>query len=176
VALGQLGGKLNDLIARDILAELKERNRLQRETNRLLRCLLESLNGEHHDRVLGGVMTQIGEPDMATGTLLSIAPGNTPKFAVSPAFSGAAFTTNAAQASVVSSDTVNFPAVLDPTDPTGLTVDVAIPVGATLEDGVTISWGYTNTDGTQATPVVGTYNIVTGTFDDVTGGTITQIA
>jgi hypothetical protein len=109
--------------------------------------------------------------------MLAIQPGNTPKFLVAPTFSGAAFTTNAAQASVQSSDPANFPVELDPSDPTGLTFDAPIPSTATPTGGseaITVTWTYTNTDGTVAT-VTGTVT-EEGIIDDVTGGTFAQVA
>jgi hypothetical protein len=133
----------------------------------------ETLNHEFN-RVLGGEMAQIpsGEP-MA---LVPIQPGQTPVFSVTPTFSGAPFTTVAAQAAVTSSDPTNFPVALVSTDPTGLTFSAAIPTGATPTGGdepITVTWTYTNTDGTVAT-VTGT--VTETSIDDVTGGTFTQIA
>ncbi len=109
--------------------------------------------------------------------LLSIEPGNTPVFQVTPAFSGAPFTLVAAQAAVTSSDPTNFPVALVSTDATGTTFEAAIPATATIQEGgetVTVTWTYTNTDGTVAT-VTGTVT-EQGIVDDVTGGTFAQIA
>ena len=119
----------------------------------------------------GGAFRQIGNP------MVAIQPGQTPKFLVTPTFSGAAFTTNAAQAAVTSSDPANFPVNLDPSDPTGLTFDAPIPATANPTGGseaITVTWQYTNTDGTVAT-VSGTVTEL-GIVDDVTGGTFAQIA
>ena len=101
--------------------------------------------------------------------LVSITPGNTPVFQVTPAFSGAPFTLVAAQAAVTSSDPTNFPVALVASDPTGTTFSAAIPTGATIPTGgeaVTITWSYTNSDGTVAT-VTGTVT-EEGIVDDVT--------
>ena len=124
------------------------------------------------------------EPSTLTGgtfrqeqPMVAIQPGQTPKFLVAPTFSGAAFTTNAAQASVSSSDPANFPVELDPSDPTGLTFDAPIPATANPTGGsetITVTWTYTNTDGTVAT-VSGTVTEL-GIVDDVTGGTFAQVA
>ena len=108
--------------------------------------------------------------------LLPIEPGNTPVFQVTPTFSGAAFALVAAQAAITSSDPVNFPVALVASDPTGTTFEAAIPSGATIPTGgesVSISWVYTNTDGTVAT-VTGTVT-EQGIVDDVTGGVFAQI-
>ena len=110
-------------------------------------------------------------------SLVPIQPGQTPVFQVTPTFSGAAFTTNAAQASVTSSDTTNFPVQLVASDPTGLTFEAPIPATASPTGGseaITVTWTYTNTDGTKA-EVTGTVTEL-GIVDDVTGGTFAQIA
>jgi predicted ATP-grasp superfamily ATP-dependent carboligase len=130
----------------------------------------------HHlirkDNVTGGSFAQTGNPDMQT-----ITPGNTPVFQVTPTFSGAPFALVAAQAAVTSSDPVNFPVALVAADPTGSSFEAAIPVGAVIPTGgetITVSWTYTNTDGTVAT-VTGTVT-EQGIVDDVTGGTFAQIS
>ena len=107
-----------------------------------------------------------------------IQPGQTVKFLVTPTFSGAPFALVGAQASVTSSDPTNFPVSIDLTDdPTGATFESAIPATAVPVGGsepVTVTWTYTNTDGTTAT-VTGTVTEI-GIVDDVTGGTFAQIA
>jgi hypothetical protein len=142
-----------------------------RETNRLLRQILCILLNKAHDNVTGGHISQQGEPPM-----LPIAPGNTPKFLVTPTFSGAPFALLAAQASVSSSDPTNFPVALDPTDPTGATFEAPIPSSAVIPTGgeaITVTWTYTNADGTTA-EVTGTVT-EEGIVDDVTGGTFAQV-
>ena len=144
-----------------------------RAGNRIQSQILDLLKRQFN-RVLGGVMHQIGEPNMA---LVPIQPGQTPVFQVTPTFSGAAFATLAAQVAVTSSDPTNFPVNLVATDPTGLTFEAPIPSTATPTGGsesITITWTYTNTDGTVAT-VTGTVT-ENGIVDDVTGGTFAQIA
>lgn len=141
---------------------LVEQISLIRETNHILKL--------QFNRVLGGVMTQIGDP------MLPIQPGNTVKFLVTPTFSGDPFVLLAAQAAISSSDPTNFPAVLDPTDPTGATFEAAIPADAVIPTGteaVVITWTYTNADSTVAT-VTGTVT-ENGIVDDVTGGTFAQV-
>ena len=150
--------------------ELRENNRLLQENNLLLRESNKLLHRLTHDNVTGGKIIRIGD------TMLSITPGNTPKFQVSPSFSGAAFALVAAQASVTSSDTTNFPVNLDPTDPTGTIFEAPIPTTANPPAGgepITITWTYTNTDGSVAT-VTGTVT-EEGIVDDVTGGTFAQV-
>lgn len=142
-----------------------------RETNHLLRRLICVLYHTLHDNVTGGTIFRIGD------TMVPISPGSTPKFQVTPSFSGAAFALNGTQASIESSDPVNFPVALDASDPTGTTFDAAIPATATPPAGgeaITITWTYTNLDGVKAT-VSGTVTEV-GIVDDVTGGTFAQIA
>jgi hypothetical protein len=123
--------------------------------------------------VTGGKFTQIGEPPM-----LAIQPGNSPKFQVTPTFSGEPFTLDGTKAAVSTSDAVNAPAKLDlDTDPTGatfeldLTPDVVIGAGG---EPIVVTWTYTNEDGDVAT-VTGTVT-EEGIVDDVTGGTFAQVA
>jgi hypothetical protein len=121
--------------------------------------------------VVGGRFQQSGDP------MLPITPGNSPQFAITPTFSGAAFTTLASAASVVSSDPVNFPITLDPTDLTGLNMTAVIPITATPTGGseaITVTWTYVNVDGSVAT-VVGTVT-ETGIVpaSNVTGGSFAQ--
>ena len=109
--------------------------------------------------------------------MLPITPGNSPQFAITPTFSGAAFTTLASAASVVSSDPVNFPITLDPTDLTGLNMTAVIPTTATPTGGseaITVTWTYVNVDGSVAT-VFGTVT-ETGIVpaSNVTGGSFAQ--
>lgn len=143
------------------------------ETNRLLKeliCIL--LKNKPHDNVVGGSITRTGD------TMNPIAAGNTVKFLVTPTFSGAAFALVGAQASITSSDPDNFPVSIDLTDdPTGATFESVIPSTATPVGGseaITVTWTYTNTDGTTAT-VTGSVTEV-GIVDDVTGGTFAQVA
>lgn len=124
-------------------------------------------------RVTGGYITQVKEIHI----MVPIQPGNSPKFYVTPTFSGAPFTLDGTKADVTSSDTTNFPVALDPTDAEGRTIiaaipDTAQPVGGS-ED-VTVTWTYTNTDGIQAV-VTGSVTEL-GIVDDVTGGVFAQIA
>ena len=124
-------------------------------------------------RILGGVMTQQGDPPM-----IPIQPGNSPKFQVTPSFSGVSFTLDGSKAAVTTSDTVNALASIDLTDDAqgttfviNLTPDVVIdPAG----EPITVTWTYTNLDGTVAT-VSGTIT-EQGIVDDVTGGTFAQVA
>lgn len=148
------------------------------ENNELLRQLLATLKS--HNRVVGGVITQIGDC-MSTGSLIPIAVGNSPVFQVTPQWAtppADGVTTKLAQAAVSSSNPTDFPVALDTTDETGTTFILGpLPSQDTVGEGDTISWVYTNADGTTAT-VSGTVTIVNGVVsitDDVTGGTFTQI-
>jgi hypothetical protein len=157
---------MHDLIGIEIRKDLDK-------IAQLLRAILHQL--KFGNSVTGGAFTQIlGGSSMS---LVPIQPGNTPVFQVTPTFSGAAFATLAAQAAVTSSDPVNFPVALVATDPTGLTFEAAIPTTAAPTGGseaITVTWTYTNTDGTVAT-VTGTVTEL-GIVDDVTGGTFAQVS
>ncbi|MGA8730291.1 MAG: hypothetical protein WB608_16170 [Terracidiphilus sp.] len=158
---------MSDRLLRENLIVSVQNQHLLREILRLL------LHPHHPNRVLGGVMSQIGDP-----TMVPIQPGNTPKFQVTPTFSGPPFPLVAANVSIESSDPANFPVELDLTDdPTGATFDAPIPATAQPVGGsedITVTWKYTNTDGSVAT-VTGTVT-EQGITDNVTGGTFAQIA
>lgn len=122
-------------------------------------------------KVTGGTFRQIGSP------MVPISPGNSPKFQVTPTFSGDPFTLDGSKAAVTSSDPVNFPVSLDAADPEGRTFIAALPADSTIPVGgseqVTITWTYTNLDGEVATV---TGNVTeNGIVDDVTGGTFAQV-
>ncbi len=135
--------------------------------SRILCRILETLEDRFY-RVLGGVMTQLGDTNMA---LLPIAPGNSPQFGVKPLPDGV--TTFSAQTVWTSDDTVNAPVTINATDPTGLTATVNIPATAQVNKNFTLTWTYTNKDATTATASV-TFTIVPLVVD-VTGGVLTQI-
>lgn len=143
-----------------------------RELNRLLRQVIHLLLNRTKYTVTGGFILRVGD------LMVQISPGNSPKFQVTPAFSGVPFTLDGSKAAIESSDAVNFPVALDlDSDPQGLTFVAAIPADAQPVGGsedVVITWTYTNLDGTVAT-VTGTVTEV-GIVDDVTGGTFAQIA
>ena len=114
---------------------------------------------------------------MGSPILVPIQPGQTPKFLVTPEFSGDPFTLDGSKASITSSDPTNFPVQLDPSDPQGLTFEAPIPASAVPPGGseaITVTWTYTNPDGKVAT-VTGTVT-ENGIVDDVTGGSFAQIA
>ena len=145
----------------------------QRETNRLLKDILRVLH-HRYALVTGGTFTQLLQ--QGETTMLPIQPGNSPQFQVAPTFSEGPIPTLLAQAAVTSSDTVNAPVELNVGDPTGLTFTINLTPGVTLPTGgesLTISWIYTNLDGTTAT-VSGTLT-EEGLVSDVTGGTFAQI-
>jgi hypothetical protein len=116
--------------------------------------------------VCGGVMSQRGDP-MA---LLSIAPGNSPQFEVTPTPAGV--TTAAANAVWSSSDTTNAPVTANSADAADLSATVNIPSEAVAGTDFVLTWTYTNADGTTAT-VTGSYTIV-AVVEAVTGGTMAQ--
>lgn len=122
-------------------------------------------------RVLGGVMTQLGDP------MLPIQPGNSPKFVVTPAFNGASFTLDGTRAGVATSDETDAPAVLDlANDPQGLTFVINLTPNVVIDPAgkpITVTWSYTNLDGTMA--VVNGTITENGIVDDVTGGTFSQV-
>jgi len=142
------------------------------ELRMLTHEILKLVKHTPHSTVVGGRFQQSGDP------MLPITPGNSPQFSIVPTFSGAAFTTLASAASVVSSDSLNFPITLDPGDSTGLNMTAAIPAGAVLPGGsetITVTWTYVNVDGSVAT-VVGTVTEtgIVVSASNVTGGTFQQ--
>lgn len=136
------------------------RDELKHE-DKLLHEILE--NQKHPNTVIGGLIHQLGVSPM-----IALKPGNSPVFAVSPLPAGVK--TLAAQAVVSSGDPADVIA-LNADDPTGLTFTDTINPAATEPVTLTLTWTYTNTDGSIAT-VTGTFSEVT----DVTGGTMTQVA
>ena len=160
------------LFHQEILQAVSKLERLLREQRDLQRAILYHLNPAY--RVIGGTFQQIP----VGGNMVAIEPGQSPKFQVTPTFSGPPFVLDGANAAVSTSDSVNAPAELDLTDdPTGatfilnLTPDVVIgPDG----EPIVVTWTYTNEDGTVAS-VQGTVT-EEGIVDDVTGGTFAQIA
>ena len=161
------------------------------ESNRLLKKIDERL--ERIERrlppvikvtnVTGGEIREIsaiqqGENLMATA-FPTLGPGVSAKFQVTwtEADGTVDASTVAAQTTWTSSDPTNFPAVMDPADPTGTTVDVAIPETENVAEEVTLTVVYANADGTSAT-VEATYNLASGvvTQPDVTSGTLNRIA
>ena len=135
---------------------------------------IEHLLNLHFEHVTGGTIRRIGNPHMAT-SFPPLGPGVAAKFQVTPAPAGVV--TEAANAAWSSSDETNFPAVMDPSDPTGCTADVTIPAAETETEAVTLTWTYTNADSTIATASA-EFDLVGGTVApvDVTGGTIARIA
>lgn len=143
--------------ASEILCEFCELERLERERRH---------HNHHHNRITGGVIARFGD------RMLPIAPGNSPQFQVTPTPAGVP--TLAAQTSWTVTGTSGATATINADDSTGSTVTVAIPEGATTPFSDTLTWTYTNADGTTATastPLVDSTQPVV----DVTGGTIAQI-
>ena len=155
----------------DIIQTLRGLEQQGEEHSRLLRAILRVTS--FPDRVLGGQFAQIS----TGGIMLPIQPGNSPKFKVTPTFSGPPFPLVGSQASITTSDSTNAPASIDLTDdPTGATFVLALTAAAVIAAGgeaLTVSWQYTNTDGTTAV-VTGTVT-EQGIVDDVTGGTFDQV-
>lgn len=136
-----------------------------RENNLLLRHLFRALASH---RVLGGVMSKVGDP------LQLITPGSTPKFTVTA--SPADVLTVAEQTTWTSSDPTNAPVTMDASDPTGLTATVDVSESATVGSEITLTWTYANADGSKAV-AEGIYPVVAPPappVPDVTGGTMEQ--
>ena len=165
-----------DATSRRALQALRRLERQGKEQVALQRAILHHLNPA--SRVIGGTFHQVpGDSNMST-SLVPIQAGNTPKFQVTPTFSGPAFTLDGTKAAITTSDPVNAAASIDLTDdPTGTTFAIAlsdtnpIPAGG---EGINVDWSYTNLDGTVA-HVTGTLT-EQGIVDDVTGGTFEQIS
>jgi hypothetical protein len=137
---------------------------------RELRILEEIEHDLHHKPNVTGVkIHQIGNP-MA---LLAIAPGNSPQFQATVTPTGAA--TVAAQGVWASSDSVNAPVTQNTSDATGLTATVNIPTSAVAGTAFTLSFTYTNADGTSAVGDLGLVIASSGTATNVTGVSIAQI-
>lgn len=130
------------------------------EQEKLLREILQDVKPSH--TVTGGIIRETGNP------MIALKPGNSPQFGVSPLPAGVK--TFAAQAVVTSADPADV-IVMNAADPTGLTFTDTINPAAVEPVTLTLTWTYTNTDGSVAT-VVGTFSEVT----DVTGGTMAQVA
>jgi hypothetical protein len=145
---------------RDGAFEKFVRDELKHE-DELLQEILE--NQKHPNTVTGGIIRQVGVFPM-----IALKPGNSPQFAVTPQPAGVK--TLAAQVKVTSADPADV-IVLNSADPTGLTFIDTINPAAVEPITLTLTWTYTNTDGSVAT-VTGTFSEVT----DVTGGTMAQVA
>jgi hypothetical protein len=154
----------------EILRLVKMNIEVSLENRKLLQEVLRHL--QPSNRVTGGTFAQTGNP------MVPIQPGQSPKFQVTPTFSGPPFPLVGANAAVSTSDSVNAPASIDLTDdPTGATFELNLTAGPVIDpagEALTVTWTYTNTDGVVAT-VTGTVT-ENGIVDDVTGGTFTQVA
>jgi hypothetical protein len=137
-------------------------------------CRIEERLPSHLNRVTGGTFRQIGNP------MQPIQPGNSPKFQVTPTFSGPPFPLVGAQAAVSTSDSVNAPASIDLTDdPTGATFVLNLTAGAVIDpvngEPIVVKWQYTNEPDGVVASVQGTVT-EQGIVDDVTGGKFDQVA
>lgn len=149
-------------INRRILEEL-------RENNRLLHHIFRALT---HNRVLGGVMSQV-----RTSPMQLIAPGSSPQFGVTPTPAGVV--TQAANTTWTSSDPTNAPVTIDASDPTGLTATVNLGTAAVVGSDLTLTWSYKNPSDGTVVNVVGVFPVVAAAPPpptDVTGGTMVQTA
>lgn len=136
-----------------------------------IRDLLFEIRGSlasNSNRVVGGIIKQLGG-DMSLGLLT---PGSSPQFGVTPSPAGVA--TVLADTVWTSSDSVHAPVAANGSDPTGLTANVAISKSATVGHTFTLTWTYTNSDGTVATASA-TFTIVV-TPGNVSGGALAQSA
>jgi hypothetical protein len=105
---------------------------------------------------------------------VALTPGNTAVFTAAPTFSGSSFSTVQAKAFVQSSDTVNFPVSLMPTDAIGLTFQGTVGAGVRHPKSVTLTRGYHNPDGTTGTVTGAVLLLQPAATDDINGGTLTQ--
>jgi hypothetical protein len=144
-----------------ILKELRENNHLLHHVIRILTS----------HRILGGVMSQIGDP------MNLIAPGSTVQFGVTPTPAGVA--TLAAQViwSGTASDGSAITVIPNAGDAAGLTATVVLPDTIAVDSELDVFWSYTNADGTVA-DVIGKFTVVAVVppVVNVTGGTMAQIA
>jgi hypothetical protein len=106
--------------------------------------------------------------------LLPIAPGNSPQFQVQSLVPANAVPVASASVFSINPNTSGSVATQNTSDPTGLTVTVAIPAGATVPFSDVLIWTYTNADGTIATTSAPLTDS-TQPAVDVTGGTLVQI-
>lgn len=116
----------------------------------------------------------------AVPALTPLAPGNTATFQAVPVPAGATVAAGQPLPVWTSSDNVNAPVSVDPSDPTDLTVQVAFPTTATVNPAVTLSVTYTNADGVVANGSV-TFAMVPATpppppAEDITSFTVSQTA
>ena len=157
---------------RELRRELHKVSESQEKEFALIHKILSALLKEQ-SKVTGGTISRTEDTSM-----LSISPGNSPQFLVTPTFSGTAFSLLAASASVTSSDTTNFPVTLNTEDPQGTLFTAAIPAGATVPTGseqITITWTYRNVDGSVATVTAVVTETGLSTQSNVVGGTINQV-
>lgn len=168
---------MHDKLAQALIEEVRETRREQTELLRRILQVTERIYRALPSSVIGGTFTQIGDPD-TMADLVPIQPGQSPKFQVTPAFSGAPFTLDGTKAAIATSDPTNAPAALDLTDdPAGTTFVINLTANVNIGPGgevITVTWTYVNADGTTAT-VTGTIT-ENGIVDDVTGGTFSQVA
>lgn len=140
---------MHDYLASEIL-------KTQLETNHLLR---EILNVLRHN-ITSGTISQGDPMQLAT-------PGSTLGFTVTPAPADATIITDASV--WTSSDPTNAPVTGN-----GLSASVTLAANAPVGGTFTLTWTYTNADGTTATTTI-TETVVAPVID-VTGGDIEQTA
>ena len=140
---------MHDYLASEIL-------NTQHETNHLLREILHALR----HNVTSGTISQ--------GDLMQLAtPGSTLGFTVTPSPANATVLTDASV--WTSSDPTNAPVTGN-----GLSASVTLAADAPVGGAFTLTWVYTNADGTTATATIA--ETVIAPVIDVTGGTIEQTA
>lgn len=104
--------------------------------------------------------------------MLPIAPGFTPGF-VATAVPAGSVPAPGSPVAWGSSDTVNAPVTVSPTDASGLHATVAIDPAATAGSTFTLTTTYTNVDGSTATGSA-TFTVVAAPSPDITSFTIAQ--
>jgi len=144
---------MHDYLASEILKELHEQTVLLRSIQRILKHA-------NPRNVTSGELSK-GDP------MAPIIPGSLHIFTVTPEPTDATFIPT--DSVITSSDTVNAPVTVDET---GLIGTVSIAADAPVGTEFTLTWTYTNADGTTATASI-TETIVAAVVD-VTGGTIEQ--
>ncbi len=139
-------------LARKTVEELHDLIKLEREELKELRL---------HNTVVGGIIY------LRTDPMIELKPGNSPQFGVTPLPAGVV--TQAANVKVTSADPADV-VTLNAADPTGLTFTNTINPAAVEPVKLTLTWSYTNSDGSVVN-VVGNFTEA----EIITGGVMAQI-
>lgn len=150
---------MQDYIAQRLHQEVREHTFLLQEIARSLGKIERILTHLNISNVTSGTIK--GDTDMP------LTPGSTATFTVTPEPSNATLLEHGSVWS--STDNTNAPVTVDST---GLIATVTFPETATVGAPFTLTWTYTNADGTYATASIS--ETIVAPVIDVTGGTITQ--